>query len=92
MKQVTVLVLCCFVVIASVMASPIRDGRGYPDVGTRVKSNVPRVSFLSCGAAVGFTAGIAVGIVTPCSIICAVSAWYLVPVISYTCGSQGRKM
>jgi hypothetical protein len=40
---------------------------------------------LSCGGALGLGAGLAVGALTPCSIICAVGAWYSLAAIAYAC-------
>ena len=39
----------------------------------------------SCGGAVGLGVGLAVGALSPCSIICAVGAWYSIAAIAYAC-------
>ncbi|HEV2719785.1 MAG TPA: hypothetical protein VG323_07175 [Thermoanaerobaculia bacterium] len=40
---------------------------------------------LSCDAALGLGAGLAIGALTPCSIVCAVGAWYDLALIAYEC-------
>lgn len=40
---------------------------------------------LSCDGALGVGAALALGALTPCSIICAVGAWYSLALIAYTC-------
>jgi len=40
---------------------------------------------LSCDAAIGLGAGLAIGALTPCSIVCAVGAWYDLALVAYSC-------
>ncbi len=40
---------------------------------------------LSCHSALGLGAGLALGALTPCSILCAVGAWYSIALIAYAC-------
>lgn len=39
----------------------------------------------SCGGAVGLGVGLALGALSPCSIVCAVGAWYSLAAIAWQC-------
>ncbi len=40
---------------------------------------------VSCDGALGLTGALALGALTPCSIMCAVGAWYSLALIAYAC-------
>jgi hypothetical protein len=76
-----------FAVVAVVLALSITTLSASPAVSqplsTAAQSQVQ--GGVSCDYALGLTAGLAIGALTPCSIICAVGAWYSLALVAVDC-------
>lgn len=89
MKRTVVLLLCIGIVSVSLLGSP---SSGW-DASYGGKIVLPRrnVESLACWTAIGLAAAAGVGILTPCSIICAVAGWYLLPVVAASCEDREKE-
>ena len=85
MKKSTSLVVAILVALAlsiSAVSAAIPQPASHaitPAAAAKIRGGI------SCDAALGLGAGLAIGALTPCSIVCAVGAWYDLALIAYAC-------
>ena len=84
MKRSKVMILMVAIVVAlSVTALSASAPAVSQPLAAAAQANVQ--GGLSCDGALGLGAGLALGALTPCSIVCAVGAWYSLAAIAYAC-------
>jgi hypothetical protein len=85
MKKKSTLVVAVVVALAlslSIVSAAVPQPASHA-LTTATEANVR--GGLSCDAAIGIGASLAIGALTPCSIVCAVGAWYDLALIAYAC-------
>ncbi len=81
-KSMMLALMVCIAVILSLVSASTAAVTSQP---LNLGGELQAAGGVNCAGLLGFTTAIGLGTLTPCSIICAVSAWYLVGVIAVTC-------